>query len=429
MISGYTLAFLFFIYSFLGWAAETIVATVKGKNFANRGFVSGPFCFLYGLTGVLLAMTLGELVGQPLFLFIGCAIVATAVEWFAAKLLERMHRRRWWDYSNKRWNFDGYICLQYSLLWGVLGTLAMLFGNRLLTDLFLLLPPVLGHLLIWLLTPIALLDALTTLFTVFHQEKRAARLFRWSERLSVLTLRLGTALASHVEMRIQKAYPVARQHVSAAQKDETQNIGFAKLFWLFLIASFLGDVVETLFCRVRAGVWMSRSSLVWGPFSVVWGIALVLATLLLHRDRNKSDRSIFLVGTLMGGAYEYLCSVLSELVFGTVFWDYSAIPFNLGGRINLLYCFFWGIAAVVWIKNVYPLFSRLIDWIQQHTPALLTWLLVLFMAANIVFSVSALSRYSQRENDIPPANAWESLIDERFDDQRMEHIYPNAIIR
>ena len=428
MISGYTLAFLFFAYSFLGWAAETIVATVKGKNFANRGFVSGPFCFLYGLTSVLFALTLGELVNEPLFLFVGCAIVATAVEWFAAKLLERMHRRRWWDYSNKRWNFDGYICLQYSLLWGALGTVAMLFGNRLLTNLFLLLPPVLGHLLIWLLTPIALLDALTTLFTVFHQEKRAARLFHWSQHLSTVTLRLGTALASHVEMRIQQAYPVVRREAHPA-KDPKQHIGFAKLFWLFLIASFLGDVVETIFCRVRAGVWMSRSSLVWGPFSVVWGIALVLATVLLHRDRQKPDRSIFLVGTLMGGAYEYLCSVLSELVFGTVFWDYSPIPFNLGGRINLLYCFFWGIAAVVWIKNVYPQFSRLIDWIQQHTHPMLTWLLMLFMVVNIVFSVSALSRYSQRADQIPPANTWETFIDERFDDQRMEHIYPNAIIR
>lgn len=63
---------------------------------------------------------------------------------------------------------------------------------------------------------------------------------------------------------------------------------------------------------------------------------------------------MFLTGTLLGGAYEYLCSVFTELVFGKVFWDYSKIPFNLGGRINLLYCFFWGIAAVVWFKILFP---------------------------------------------------------------------------
>ena len=61
-----------------------------------------------------------------------------------------------------------------------------------------------------------------------------------------------------------------------------------------------------------------------------------------------------MAGTLLGGLYEYLCSVFTELAFGTVFWDYSAIPFNLGGRINLLYCFFWGFAAVAWFKGLYP---------------------------------------------------------------------------
>lgn len=52
-------------------------------------------------------------------------------------------------------------------------------------------------------------------------------------------------------------------------------------------------------------------------------------------------------GTFIGGAYEYICSVFTEIVFGKIFWDYRGLPFNLGDRINLLYCFFWGIATVV----------------------------------------------------------------------------------
>ena len=67
------------------------------------------------------------------------------------------------------------------------------------------------------------------------------------------------------------------------------------------------------------------------------------------------------MGTLLGGAYEYLCSVFTEIVFGAVFWDYSALPFNLGGRINLLYCFFWGLAAVAWFKVLFPPLDRLIE--------------------------------------------------------------------
>ena len=84
-------------------------------------------------------------------------------------------------------------------------------------------------------------------------------------------------------------------------------------------------MVETLFCRVTAGVWMSRSSLVWGPFSVVWGLALVLAAILLRGGEQKSESRIFWFGVILGGAYEYVCSAVTELLFGTVFWDYSGL--------------------------------------------------------------------------------------------------------
>ena len=81
---------------------------------------------------------------------------------------------------------------------------------------------------------------------------------------------------------------------------------------------------------------MSRSSVIYGPFSIVWGLGCAFLTLLLYRYRNKSDSTIFLAGTLLGGAYEYICSVFTEMVFGTIFWDYSGFAFNLGGRINLV---------------------------------------------------------------------------------------------
>lgn len=128
-LNFYSLSVLYLVYSFLGWVGETVVATIKGRRFANRGVASGPFCFIYGFTAVLLAISFADRPG-PLLLFLGCAIDATVVEWLTAKLLERVHRRRWWDYSGKRFNVDGYICLQYSLLWGALGTATVLVGQR-----------------------------------------------------------------------------------------------------------------------------------------------------------------------------------------------------------------------------------------------------------------------------------------------------------
>ena len=147
-----------------------------------------------------------------------------------------------------------------------------------------------------------------------------------------------------------------------------------------------GDIIETIFCRFTMGEWMSRSSLVWGPFSIVWGMAMAAATMLLYKYRDRSDHFLFFIGTLLGGAYEYICSVGTELFFGKVFWDYSHMPFNLGGRINLLYCFFWGIAAVVWLKAVYPRLSALIEKIPVKTGKIITWVMIVFMTCNMAVS-------------------------------------------
>ena len=121
-----------------------------------------------------------------------------------------------------------------------------------------------------------------------------------------------------------------------------------------------------------------------------------------------------------------MCSVASEIAFGSVFWDYSHLPFNLGGRINLLYCFFWGIATVVWIKYCYPLLSRWIERLPLRLGRVLTWLIVLFMVVNMALSALALGRFAQRQSDPAPAqDTLGQFLDERFPDGRMERIYPN----
>ena len=198
------------------------------------------------------------------------------------------------------------------------------------------------------------------------------------------------------------------------------------LVWLFVVGAFLGDVVETLFCRITAGVWMSRSSLVWGPFSVVWGLALVLASILLRGSEHQSESRIFWFGVILGGAYEYVCSAVTELLFGTVFWDYSGFKFNLGGRINLLYCFFWGIAAVTWMRYGYPLVAKCMGKLKSRIRPWMTAALAVFMAVNMLVSALALARYDARTSGVEAANPVDVVLDAHFDNARMERIYPNA---
>ncbi len=427
---GYELAMLFFIYSFLGWIVETVVKSLSEKKFVNRGFFNGPFCFIYGFAGVLMSIVFIDLKSQPVFLFIGCAALATAIEWFTGKLLERINQHKWWDYSGKKWNFDGYICLQYSLLWGLLGTLAVKYVNSFFIGIFDVLPVIVRGIIVWALAVIGILDGIASFAAVFHIKKGLYAIYRWNSQLDRLSHRLGKWIVSHVEKRMVKAYPAIskEKETQSAGSDArfAAGCGFYKLFWLFFLGAFLGDLVETVFCRYSMGRWMSRSSLVWGPFSLVWGLAIVLATVLLYKDRDKPDRHIFFVGTILGGAYEYICSVFTEIVFGKIFWDYSKIPFNLGGRINLLFCLFWGIAAVVWIKILYPRISRLIEKVPKLPGKIVTWVVVVFMAVNMCVSMLALIRYDSRAKGEPADSRWEQAMDEYFDDARMEKIYPSA---
>ena len=423
-LNFYTLSVIYLVYSFLGWVGETVVATIKGRQFTNRGMASGPFCFVYGTAGVLLAVGLADLRTNWLALFAGSFLIATVVEWVTAKFLERVHHRRWWDYSGKKFNLDGYVCLQYSVLWGVLGAVSVRWGNDLLLRLCAVFPPLLFHIAVWVSMSIAALDQISAAVVVERYAAKHPRLEQLGQELGKGKSRPQQKIAASVERRIQKAYPEAARPEPTTTAEKAMS--FSDLVWLFVVGAFLGDVVETIFCRVTAGVWMSRSSLVWGPFSVVWGLALVLAAVLLRGSERKSESRIFWFGVILGGAYEYVCSAVTELLFGTVFWDYSGFKFNLGGRINLLYCFFWGIAAVAWIRYGYPLVAKGMNKLKTHIRPWMTAALAVFMAVNMGVSTLALARYDARTSGVEAATPLAVFLDAHFDNARMERIYPNA---
>ena len=206
-----------------------------------------------------------------------------------------------------------------------------------------------------------------------------------------------------------------------------EGICLDKLIWVFLVSALLGDIIETLYCRALEGVWMSRSSVLYGPFSIVWGIGAVVLTLVLSRFAHKPDRYIFFVGALIGGVYEYGCSLFTELVFGYVFWDYSWMLFNIDGRTNLLYMGFWGILSVVWIKLIYPKMSNVIEKLPALQGKIITWILVVFMICNSLISAMAVIRYTQRKEGAKANTVVEEFLDANYEDTMIEKVWPNMM--
>ena len=326
------LLWLFLIYSFAGWVLETVLASLKQKKFTNRGIINGPFCLIYGFGGCFITAFTQELTG--IWLFIGSAIVASLVEWIAGHLIEMWYHERWWDYRKMKWNLDGYISVPTSCIWGLLGVFVVRIGNGLCIDVYNLLPGLISRIVILAVLGLLAVDAVATLMILFGHSKNPEKWIATEQNLDSVTWKLGAKIDDFVNRRITKAYP-QKQHT---EKEEAHpeifayGCSFYKIVLLFFIGACLGDITETIFCRITADVWMSRSSVVWGDFSIVWGLAIAAVTALLYRYRNRSEQFLFWMGTFLGGAYEYICSVFTEIVFGTVFWDYNHSPRTLSRK-------------------------------------------------------------------------------------------------
>ena len=114
----------FFIYAFLGWCVEvSFVAITRGKV-VNRGFLNGPVCPIYGVGMVGILYALEPLKDNAIVLFIGGVVICSVLELFTGWILDKIFRMRWWDYSENRFNIGGYICLEFSIKWG-LGSMIM----------------------------------------------------------------------------------------------------------------------------------------------------------------------------------------------------------------------------------------------------------------------------------------------------------------
>ncbi len=211
----------------------------------------------------------------------------------------------------------------------------------------------------------------------------------------------------------------------AAEQAQAQPLTVYRVFWLFLIAGVVGDLIEVVFWLITRGELISRSSLLYGPFSIVWALGAVLLTLVFHRMGDQRTVNIFLTGTVLGGMYEYICSWVQEVAFGVCFWDYRHLPLNLNGRINLVFCLFWGAVAVVWVRLIYPALCAFIARIPRQRGRCVARATALFLVFSTVLSAAALVRMDQRREGVPASGVVAQFLDERFPDVLLQARYPN----
>lgn len=250
---------------------------------------------------------------------------------------------------------------------------------------------------------------------------------RTAELRDELSARL-TDTEKSTARKFSRFRPPTNASIDLAEQERghfARGLNLYKMMLVLILGSFAGVVVELLWCFVTNGYFESRAGLVYGPFNLLYGVGAAVLSAALYRFRNRGRWLSFLGGFVVGSAVEYGCSWLQEVVFGSTSWDYSHLPFNLNGRICLLYSIFWGLLGVLWIKDIYPRMSKWILRIPNHAGILLTWALAAFLIFDGIVSGIAVMRWSQRLDGVPASSAFEAFIDDRFPDERMKRIYAN----
>lgn len=163
---------LFFIYSFIGWIVEATIFLISSKKFVNRGFLIGPLIPIYGVGCIVITLSLSKNIEDPFALFLKSAVICGIIEYFSSLIMEKIFKARWWDYSHKKFNINGRICLPNLVLFG-LGCLACIFYiNPFLFNIIGSIPINLLKIINYILITIFISDFIITLFILFKVKNK-----------------------------------------------------------------------------------------------------------------------------------------------------------------------------------------------------------------------------------------------------------------
>ena len=453
------LLWYFVIFSFFGWVASSFRSLLLEKKFSNNGFLTSPFCPMYGFSAVIFYTALKPFENSKLILFIGSTLILSALMVVVGVLVEKTLKFKPWDFSSSKFSIGNYITFPYALFLGLLGMLLVGLIIPVLRTAVEAIPFWVSLILVLSFCGIIAIDYVFSMITTIRLLRRIAKLKNSSELMdkgateveiqeleenynrlfteNILRKRLAHAYPDLTHMTYVKQINAKIEEIKQDNmKEYTQTFEskedkpfaygfcFTKLFYLFVIGSFIGTILETIWAFCVDGHFEMRVGMVYGPFIPVYGGGACFLTAALYKLYKLNDTLVFVISAFVGAGFEYFCSWLQEQMFGTVSWDYSDTPFNLDGRTNLMYALIWGFLGLVWVRYLYPWTAKLIEKIPKRAGAIITTFLIVFMAFNGFMSVTATARWTQRTEGVPASNSFEEYLDEKFDNEKMEFLFP-----
>jgi uncharacterized membrane protein len=195
--------------------------------------------------------------------------------------------------------------------------------------------------------------------------------------------------------------------------------------WLFCACCMAGFLLESLESLISLGYIQNRQGLLYGPFTPVYGTGALAFMLFFPLLKNRPWPVIFAATTLLGTIVEYLWSWAQEALYGTLFWDYRQLPFQLNGRVNLLFGLFWGALGLLLLKWIYPPFCAFVDRLPRRGKTLVTLVLMVLLAADVTLSSWAFTRQKERQHAVAASSPVEVFLDSTYPDDWMKTQFPN----
>lgn len=199
----------FIIYSFMGWVLETVYKTIYQKKFINSGFLHGPFCPIYGIGAIIMYIFLNIFKDNPIFLFIMAILILSVWEYIVGLLLEKLFDTKYWDYSDKKFNIQGRICLWNSIIWGILGIVFTYIIHPFVMDKLNEIPQNILEYVTILIMFYILIDGIVTIIKVRSIDVKLRKLNELSDRLKEKVEELKM-LKENIELKSIKSQEIQK---------------------------------------------------------------------------------------------------------------------------------------------------------------------------------------------------------------------------
>lgn len=214
----YELVWIFIIYAFIGWCTEVSYAALDTGKFVNRGFLNGPYCPIYGCGVVIVVAILTPLKENLLILFAGSFLLTSVLEYITGYILEKVFHNKWWDYSDKPFNIKGYVCLKFSIYWGLACTFIMDIIHPIIYAAIRFIPLVLGVVLLSIIMCVFAADCIITVTTILKFNKRLKVMDEMAASIHRLSDEIGENIYENVTDVIEKSEKFQKTHVELMDK-------------------------------------------------------------------------------------------------------------------------------------------------------------------------------------------------------------------